>query len=107
MISAGLTPAPGTDADFGAWYREEHYETLAACPGYVRTRRFKLKSAVRTENPTAYLALHEFDCEELPTEELKKTAETPWSKRIMGSVIGSETGVYKLRGAWGNINFRF
>ena len=107
MISAGLSPATGTDADFDAWYKEEHYETLAACPGYVRTRRYKLKSAPRTENPTMYLALHEFDRDDLPQADLDKTAETPWAKKTMGSLLGAEVGVYALSGAWGDVNAKF
>ncbi|KFY76852.1 hypothetical protein V499_03630 [Pseudogymnoascus sp. VKM F-103] len=103
VISAGLTPAAGTDADFDAWYREEHYSTLAACSGYMRTRRYKLKRAVKAENPTTYLSLHEFECDVLPQADLDKTAETPWSKKIMGSLLGAEIGVYALSGAWGEV----
>ncbi len=35
VISAALTPAPGTDEDFDRWYKDEHYRTLAECRGYV------------------------------------------------------------------------
>jgi hypothetical protein len=108
IISAGLTPAVGTDADFDAWYKEEHYRTLAECPGYVRTRRFKLKTALRSEpNPTTYLALHEFDCETLPESELAKSGSTPWAEKVMGGLVGQEVGVYKLIGAWGDVKARF
>lgn len=107
VISAGLTPAAGTDADFDAWYKEEHYETLAACPGYVRTRRYKLKTATKAENPTTYLALHEFECDTLPQADLEKTAETPWAKKTMGALLGAEIGVYSLSGAWGDVKAKF
>lgn len=107
VISAGLTPAEGTDEDFDAWYKEEHYETLAACPGYVRTRRYRLKTAVRAEKPTTYLSLHEFDRDTLPQGDLDKTAETPWAKKVMGSLLGAEVGVYALSGAWGNAKAKF
>jgi hypothetical protein len=98
IISAGLTPAVGTDANFDAWYKEEHYLTLAECPGYVRTRKFKLKTALRSEpNPTTYLALHEFDCETLPESELAKSGSTPWAEKV----TGGRTGGWRLQADWG------
>ncbi|EPE24262.1 hypothetical protein GLAREA_08113 [Glarea lozoyensis ATCC 20868] len=102
VISAGLTPAEGTDEDFNAWYRDEHYRTLSECTGYVRTRRYKLKNAVNAKNlekprePQKYLALHEFDVDTLPQDELQKTAETEWAKKVMGSLQGSEVMVFRL-----------
>lgn len=108
IISAALTPAPGTDADFDAWYKDEHYRTLAECTGYVRTRRYKLKTAIRPEaNPPVYLALHEFQGDALPAEELAKTGETPWAKKVMGALAGSEVGVYRLFGSWGDVKAKF
>jgi len=108
VISAALTPALGTDADFDAWYMEEHYGTLAECKGYVRTRRYKLREALRAENePPVYLALHEFESESLPMEELAKTSETPWAKKVMGTLAGSEVGVYKLLESWGDTKATF
>lgn len=103
VISAALTPATGTDADFDAWYKEEHYRTLSECKGYVRTRRYKLKTQFRAEvEAPVYLALHEFDGDSLPMEDLGKTAETPWAKKVMGALEGSEIGAYKLFGSWGD-----
>jgi hypothetical protein len=102
VISAGLTPAQGTDDDFNAWYRDEHYRTLSECTGYVRTRRYKLKNAVNAKNlerpreAQKYLALHEFDVDTLPQDELQKTAETEWAKKVMGSLQGSEVMVFRL-----------
>jgi hypothetical protein len=43
-----------------------------------------------------YLALHEFDLETLPQDELQKTAETEWAKRVMGSLEGFEVMAFKL-----------
>jgi hypothetical protein len=84
VMSAGLTPAKGADEDFNAWYRDEHYGTLAQCTGYIRTRRFKLTNAVSAkdlETPRdvpRYPALHEFDVETIPQDEVQKTVETGW-----------------------------
>ncbi|RDW77745.1 hypothetical protein BP6252_05798 [Coleophoma cylindrospora] len=99
IISAGLQPAQGTDSDFHAWYKDEHYRTLASCPGYVRTRRYKLTNAFLPDvDPPMYLALHEFESEVLPEKELAETAETEWSKRIMGNLEKQEVGCFKLAG---------
>lgn len=107
-LSAGLTPAVGTDADFDAWYKEEHYGTLSECTGYVRTRRYKLIKALRADNgPAVYLALHEFEGESLPLEQLAKTAETPWASKVMGSLVKSEIGAYKIFGKWGEVDHKF
>ncbi|KAH6672053.1 hypothetical protein B0J14DRAFT_639994 [Halenospora varia] len=103
VISAALTPAPGTDDDFDAWYKQEHYRTLSECAGYVRTRRFKLKESLIEKNVPTYLALHEFDSESLPQEDLQKTAETPWAKKVMGSLAGSEVFVFRLTGEFGDV----
>lgn len=81
---------------------------MAACKGYVRTRRYKLREALRTEGevPT-YLALHEFHGDSLPDQELAKTGETPWSKKVMGGLARSEVGAYRLFGSWGDIKAKF
>ena len=107
MMSAALTPAAGTDADFDAWYREEHFGTVSKCTGYVRTRRYKLKTAVVAKDVPTYLALHEFDSDAIPREELLKTAETPWAKKVMGSLAGKEVFIYKLTGAFGDVKAKF
>lgn len=46
---------------------------------------------------TQYLALHEFDGEDLPWEGLKKSAETEWADRVMGNLKLEEVGWYKLK----------
>ncbi|KAF2492681.1 hypothetical protein BU16DRAFT_490545, partial [Lophium mytilinum] len=38
IISAALTPAVGKEADFDAWYREEHLRLIGECAGYRRSR---------------------------------------------------------------------
>jgi len=62
---------------------------------------------LRADNPPTYLALHEFESEALPAEELQKTAETEWAKRVMGGIVGTEVGVYRLLGAWGDVKAKF
>ena len=107
IISAALTPAVGTDEDFDNWYRQEHLGTVSKCSGYVRTRRYKLKTAVTAKDVPTYLALHEFDSDSLPQEELMKTAETPWGKKVMGSLAGQEIFVFRLTGSFGDVKAKF
>ncbi|KAF2265103.1 hypothetical protein CC78DRAFT_616242 [Lojkania enalia] len=104
LISAALQPAVGTDADFEAWYRQEHLRALSECSGFRRTRRYRLVSGtsldrfVRTspEIP-GYLALHEFQGEDFPWGELSGTAGTEWAKRVMGGLKMEEIGWFRLK----------
>ena len=57
--------------------------------------------------PPGYLALHEFEGESLPDADLQKTAETEWARKVMGGLAGSVVGVYKIRGAWGDVKAEF
>jgi hypothetical protein len=115
-MAACLEPAPGTDADFDAWYRQEHCAELAKCTGYVRTRRYELTFArqnrlpaneKKISEPPKYLALHEFDLEAPITEELMKTAETEWAKKVMGGCVRQEVGVYRVLNAFGDVKAKF
>ena len=44
---------------------------------HVRTRRYKLKTAVTAETVPTYLALHGFESDTIPNEEIRKTGEPP------------------------------
>lgn len=106
LLAVGITPAAGTDDDLDKWYREEHLEQLAACPGYRRTRRYKSLPGSEESTP-AYMAFHEFDGEALPMAELSKTAETDWGKKSMGGAQKVEMTVWKLLGAFGEKEAKF
>jgi hypothetical protein len=41
LLVAAITPAPGSEAEFTAWYNEEHLPQLAAVPGVLAARRFE------------------------------------------------------------------
>ncbi|KAF2786211.1 hypothetical protein K505DRAFT_422566 [Melanomma pulvis-pyrius CBS 109.77] len=104
LISAALQPAAGQDADFDAWYRQEHLHLLSKCPGYRRSRRFKVVNATvldkferREPEVPQYLALHEFDGEDFPMEALGGTAGTEWAKKVMGNLNREEVGWYRLK----------
>lgn len=101
VISAALEPPVDAVEDFDRWYREEHLDVLARAPGYVGTRRYELVNGTTLNEferiePGApkYLALHEFEAEELPWKELGASAETEWAKRVMGGLVKVEAGWY-------------
>jgi hypothetical protein len=55
-----------------------------------------------------YLALHEFECKELPWKALKESAETEWAKRVMVGLVKAEAGWYSVKREyaeeeWGNV----
>jgi hypothetical protein len=119
VISAALEPPKdaASDADFDAWYREEHIPLLARAPGFVRSRRFKLTNATVidkfqvgdvTEEAPRFLALHEFSGEALPWKELGESAQTEWAKRVMGGLTKEEVGWYEVsrvydESEWGHV----
>ncbi|KAF2014638.1 hypothetical protein BU24DRAFT_493198 [Aaosphaeria arxii CBS 175.79] len=110
LISAALQPADGepAHADFDRWYREEHLAFFTRAPGYRRSRRYRVVDAtaldgferIRPEVP-CYLALHEFDGEELPWGVLRESAETEWARRVMGGLVREEVGWYRLKRRYG------
>lgn len=104
LISAALQPAAGQDEDFDKWYRQEHLKVLSEAPEYRRSRRYKVANATmldqfvrKAPEVPQYLALHEFDGEDLPWKELGASAETEWAKRIMENLRKEEIGWYRLK----------
>jgi hypothetical protein len=59
------------------------------------------------EMPPTWLSLYEFDGEALPSEELLKTAETEWAKKVMGGLVMNEVGVYRFVQGCGEVDFGF
>jgi len=53
------------------------------------------------------LALHEFDGETVPQEELAKANETEWARRIAKSLVKVEVVAVKLWKAFGDKEKRF
>lgn len=41
LLMAAMTPRPGMEAEFTAWYNQEHLPLLAAVPGVLAARRFE------------------------------------------------------------------
>ncbi|OCL11324.1 hypothetical protein AOQ84DRAFT_229528 [Glonium stellatum] len=101
IIPAALTPAAGTDAGFDAWYREEHLSLIGTCPGYRRTRCFKVINATVLDEferiepqVSTWLVIREFDGEKLPMVDLEKADETEWGRKIIAGLQMAEGRVH-------------
>ncbi|PFH49392.1 hypothetical protein AMATHDRAFT_147745 [Amanita thiersii Skay4041] len=97
--------SPELEDDLNKWYEEEHLSLLAKVPGWLRGRRFKLgnhaelsgKPTLMMSTPTKYIALHDWQTSDFQgTPEFKYSIETPWSKKILGSLLKLETRTFEL-----------
>src|SRR5688572_23148964 len=57
MLFFAMNPVPEAEADFNAWYDEEHVPALAAVPGCLAARRFRIVNGA-SEGNHRYLALY-------------------------------------------------
>lgn len=77
VLLVGISPPPGYEEEFDAWYNLEHIPYLAAVPGVLRARRF-----APADGSTKYLAVYELADPEVPsTDAWAKAADTPWTLR--------------------------
>lgn len=113
-----MTAPAGADADLDAWYRQEHVAAVAKCSGYRRTRQYRLAAAMQAamqamipgsskEMPPTWLALHEFDGDALPAEELRETGETEWARRVTEALVMHDYKVYRFAKGCGDVEFGF
>jgi hypothetical protein len=88
-----MTPPPGSEDDFVAWYREEHIRMLLAVPGWRRVRLFR---QVEGSGP-AFMAVHELESPAVfDRPEYEASIGTPWRKRIRASVLRYERNLFAL-----------
>lgn len=82
MLFFAMNVAPEAEADFNDWYNQEHVPALAAVPGCLTARRFRIHHAV-SEGNHRYLALYHLASPEVCSSgPWKKAVETPWTQRI-------------------------
>lgn len=80
---------PGADAEFNAWYNEEHLPLLAEVQGTISDRRF-----AAVQGKQKYLARYDLVDPEVPTTEAwLKIRYTPWTKWIGQYIRDSWRGV--------------
>ena len=82
LLLFAMNVLPEAEADFNAWYDEEHIPRLAAVPGCLSARRFRIANAV-SAGSHRYLALYHLAsadvCSSKPWEQ---AAVTPWTLKI-------------------------
>ena len=68
------------DADFNAWYLQEHLPALSAIPGVLCARFFRSEGERSTHR---YVVMYHMTAPELPDSPAwRKAADTPWSDRV-------------------------
>ena len=78
MLLFAMNVKPEAEADFNAWYNEEHLPRLAAVPGCLCARRFKTNGGSHK-----YVALYHLIGPEITESDAWKNAvNTPWTLRI-------------------------
>ena len=82
LMMYAMNVAPEAEAEFNAWYDEEHVPRLAAVAGCLVARRFRISSAV-SEGRQRYLAVYHLASPEVCSSEPWKTAaNTEWTVRM-------------------------
>jgi hypothetical protein len=81
LLLNAMNVAPEGEADFNAWYDEEHLPALAAVPGAMAARRYR--STEDGEGVRRYVAIYHLDTPEVTQSDAWKIAvDTPWSARV-------------------------
>jgi hypothetical protein len=78
MLTARLETDPEHEAEFNAWYNNDHLPALVSVPGVYAARRYRA-----TAGAPKYLAVYELASRDVPQSEAwKKAAESPWTQRM-------------------------
>lgn len=81
LLVNAMNVAPDMEADFNAWYDEEHIPALAAVPGCLLARRFVGGAAI--PEGRKYVALYHLESPEVTySNAWAKAVDTPWSARV-------------------------
>ena len=82
LLLFAMNVLPEAEADFNAWYDEEHVPRLSAVPGCLSARRFRIVTAV-SEGSQRYLALYRLTSPEVCSSKAwEEAAVTPWTEKI-------------------------
>jgi hypothetical protein len=78
LLVVSMNPAPEAEAEFNAWYDEEHLPALSAVPGVLMARRYRGAGATQR-----YLAMYHFAAADIRDGAAwKKAANTPWTEKM-------------------------
>ncbi|KAL1637376.1 hypothetical protein SLS58_009323 [Diplodia intermedia] len=105
--AAASADADDPEHDLDAWYRLQHLDMLSTVQGYRRSTRYKLRAAMPLTADAAakklgvdelprYLALHEYDSEDVPAEQIRLAVNTEWSKKVIGGARAFVRDVWVL-----------
>ena len=79
ILMNAMNVDPAHEADFNAWYDQEHIPQLSAVPGCLLARRFRATD----DGSHKYIALYHLKSVEVQESAAwKKAVDTPWSARI-------------------------
>ena len=98
MLSVVLQPDTVSEDEFNRWYEEEHTGMISEMPGWVRSRRYKLRDASQP-NVGQYLAVHEFSqADHILDGTIYKKTSTEWTQKVRAGCDQkrSEFNLYKL-----------
>jgi hypothetical protein len=80
LLFNAMNVAPEVEADFNAWYDEEHLPALAAVPGTLAARRYRSQEPGGTHR---YLAIYHLVAPDVARSKAwLAAADTPWSARM-------------------------
>jgi hypothetical protein len=78
LLMFATNVAAGAEAEFNAWYDEEHIPLLSRVPGVLSTRRFRTDQGMQR-----YVALYHLESPAVATSApWMKALETPWTAKI-------------------------
>ena len=81
LLLNAMNVTPEAEADFNAWYDQEHLPALAAVPGTLMARRFKAQGT--TGGTHRYVALYHLTSPDVPRGTAwKAAANSPWTDRV-------------------------
>ena len=81
LLLNAMNVVPDAEADFNAWYDEEHLPALMAVPGTLSARRYR--SVVEGDGVRRYVAIYHLKSPDITRSDAWKIAvDTPWSARL-------------------------
>ena len=82
LLLNAMNVAPEGEADFNAWYDEEHLPALAKVPGTLAARRYKAREGA-VGVTQRYVAIYHLTSPDVPRGDAwKKAVDTPWTARV-------------------------
>ena len=68
------------EAEFNAWYAEEHLARMAKVPGVLRARRFRVRES---EQPHKFFSIYDLTQPEVEkSQDWADAANTPWTAKL-------------------------